>query len=364
VLLRLGAAGLTLAVSLSGALLARPASASGAVPPVRATVADPSAVPAADLAFVRMLSQRDPRDGVRTAAWTALQSSARAAAIRRFLRTGYKSASDLAATARGRNADYVKLVLLTYGEENAPEVNAAARYARDGSELDRHLFVNGGFEAARERDQLARAASGELARAVAGTDRAFVATLLDGHLGPQVQASARWALRRDDDNDLVEFFAVGWAHGASLDLQVHRTRVADTDAAWRAKLQQLKIDAEAAERAAAELSGEDAARKRADAALKWRTIQNDATPVRSVWAEAHAEAEKQKANWHAVLLAALAAVDAKNPNWAPVRASAVATETEWDAEHTAATEQLAFWENLLAQARAGEARTATAAPQT
>ena len=361
--LRLGAAGLTLAVSLSGAVLVSPASAAyAAPPPLRVAAGEPSADASAnavaDAAFVRWLAMRDARANVRNAAWTALISSARDAAVAQFLKTGYESARKRAATVRSRNIDFVDRVIATHPAEQSPEVQAAAQYARGGSDLDRDRFARGGYEAARQRDRLAREVSGEQARALVEADRAFVAGLRDSDPGAQVRASAAWALRPGaTDDDLVEFFAAGWVHGASLDLQVHRTRLSDSHAAWRTTVRRLISEAEAAERAAVQLSGEAAVQARASAAAAWRSVTDGAAPARSVWADAQATADQQAANWHAVLLAALAA---DGPLWTPVRTNAQANGVEWAAEQATAEEQAGYWEGLLAQARAGEERMSTA----
>lgn len=309
---------------------------------------------ASDRAFVRWLAGKDPRSTVRVAAWSALISSTPDEAVAEFLASGFDYAKQRAAQARARNLDFAKRVLATHTAEYSPEVHAAAKRAVNGTDADRERFARTGYAAAKERDRLAREAAGEQARAIVQADRDFVAALRDNDPGPQVRASAAWALRPGaTDGDLVEFFAYGWASGASLDLEMFRTRAADNDAAWRVTISRLVVEAQAAEQAALEASGEAAEQARQAAARAWQAAGDGTGPARTAWTDAQSTADAQAANWRAVVEAANVAT---GPNWAAIAGPAAATEGEWAAEREFAAEQARFWTALREQARAGEER--------
>jgi hypothetical protein len=348
---RLGAVAFVVAVGLAAGSGVAPALVSvGHVP--AAAAATSSA--AADLAFVRWLSTKDPRQTVRVAARTAVISSAQDRAVAQFLATGYESAKSRAAAARSRNLDFARRVLAASVPEVSPEVHAAAEHAVNGTDTDRARFVAGEYAAAKERDRLARASDGARAHALMQADRQFVVGLRDSDPGEQVRAAAAWAVRTGStDADVVEFFAYGWLTGASLDLEVHRIRLADSDAGWRSRVARLVGEAEAAERAANAAAQEGAAQARAAAARAWQAVGDRTAPARTAWAGAEAAALAQATNWQAVAAAALAA---GGPNWTPIVGSATINQLDWSAERDTAAEQAQFWTGLLDQALAGERR--------
>jgi hypothetical protein len=342
-----------LAVAVGGVAHALPAYAAAAT-----EAQDPVDRAASDKQFVRWVAGKDPRSTVRVSAWSALISNNPDAAVAAFLRSGYDYAKRRAAETRARNLDFAKRVLSTHTAEHSPEVHAAAKRAVNGTDTDRELFARTGYAAAKERDRQAREAAGEHARAIVQADRDYVAMLRDHDPGPQIRASAAWALRPGStDSDLVEFFAYGWASGAALDLATFCTQAADNDAVWRVRVARLVTDAQAAERAAQEASGEAAEKAREAAAQAWRDAGDGTDPARSAWRDAQTIADAQAANWRAVVIAATAAT---GPNWEAVIDPARANEAEWIAEQEFAAEQARFWTALLEQALAGEERMRTA----
>jgi hypothetical protein len=183
-------------------------------------------------------------------------------------------------------------------------------------------------------------------------DRDYVAVLRDSDPGAQVRVGAGYALRVGaTDADLVEFFAYGWNSSARLDLELHQSAIADSDVRWRAKLNQLVIDAQVAEKAAREASGEAAAAARAQAATAWRNVGEQTTPARSAWQHAEDVAAAQAASWQAIALAASAA---ESVNWESIASSSVSTQAAWNTERETAAEQARYWNGLLEQARAAE----------
>ncbi|RSM41381.1 hypothetical protein DMB66_56095, partial [Actinoplanes sp. ATCC 53533] len=127
------------AAALSSSVLLAPLAAFAA--PAAATATSSAA---ADLVFVRWLSIKDPRQTVRSAAWTAIISSAQDRAIAQFLTGGYQSAKMRATTTQARNLDFAKRVQATSVPEVSPEVHEAARFAVDGTDTDRTHFARTG----------------------------------------------------------------------------------------------------------------------------------------------------------------------------------------------------------------------------
>ncbi|GAA4530218.1 hypothetical protein [Amycolatopsis samaneae] len=321
--------------------------------------ANASAVTAVDLAagmrtLVRRIAGKDPRAAVRADAWVAWADESGDAAIVDFLNGGLARAEERAREASELNADFARQVLAVYTKEFAPMVHAAAQYAVTGSDSDREYFARQGFADAEQRDRQAREADGSQARALAEADRRFVRDLKDNDPGPQVRSAAAWAVRPGaSDEDLVEFFAYGWAHAAALDLTAHRLRDTDNEAGWQARARRLLTDAQEAERAALDAAGEARAAARAAAARAWGAVRTQTGPARTAWAEAGQVAERQAANWRAIAAAAAAAT---GPNWRAIAAVADGTGTEWTAERAWAAEQARLWDDLLAQALDGETR--------
>ncbi|WP_173142425.1 hypothetical protein, partial [Kibdelosporangium persicum] len=229
-----------------------------------AAYAGPSVVvnaeqPSDDWVWVRYLASAHPYSTVRTAAWSALVSSDPNAAIAAFLEWGYDYAVERAQQRRARNMDFIRRVYETTTVEYSPEVhNEAKRLLGAGvTDSERETFVRSGYEAARSRDRVYRDEVGAQKQALVQRDRDFVRLLSVNDPGEQVRLSASYAVREGStDDDLVEFFAYGWATGSRLDLEVFRMRQANENMRWRATVLRLIVDAEAAEKAAREASEE------------------------------------------------------------------------------------------------------------
>lgn len=312
--------------------------------------------PSDDWIWVRYLASAHPYSTVRTAAWSALVSSDPDAAIAAFLESGYDYAVERAQLRRVRNLDFVRRVYETTTVEYSPEVHNEARrlLGPNATDSEREAFVRSGYEAARSRDRVYRDEVGEQKRALVQRDRDFVRLLAGNDPGEQVRLSASYAVREGStDDDLVEFFAYGWATGSRLDLEVFRMRHASENMQWRAAITRLIADAEAAEKAAREASEETRQQAKDAAARAWQQVGERTQPARSGWGEAQDFALRQAENWRAVLAAAQAAL---GPNWSSVIDPAKSSETAWLAERDAATRQAAYWNALLQQALDGEQR--------
>jgi hypothetical protein len=346
--------------ALCGALVAAPIAGAAEVPAASASTASTSdssasaAGPAATARkLVRRLAGKDPRAAVRADAWVAWADE-NDDVVFEFLDFGLAAAEQRAAETASADADFCRRVLLTYTAAYAPEVNAAAQRALAGTDSDRDLFVRTGFAAAQQRDRLAREADGSQQEALAEADRQYVRTLATHDPGAQVRAAAAWATRPEStDADVVEFFAYGWATGAELDLEAHRLRDAEQEARWLATVRRLVADAQEAERAALEASGEIEVQLRDAAARAWQRVGEQTGAPRVAWADAAQVARDQAANWAAVAAAAQAAT---GPNWQAVRDAADPTRAAWAAEQDWAAGQAGFWADLLAQAADGETR--------
>ena len=347
-----------LRVLLCGVLAAAAIAGAGEVPAASSSTSDSSVAAVADPAatarkLVRRLAGKDPRAAVRADAWVAWADE-NDDVVYDFLDFGLAAAEQRAAETASANADFCRRVLLTYTAAYAPEVNAAAQRALAGADSDRELFVRSGFAAAEQRDRLAREADGSQQEALAEADRQYVRTLATHDPGAQVRAAAAWASRSDaTDADVVEFFAYGWATGAELDLEAHRLRDAEQEARWLATVRRLVVDAQEAERAALEASGEIEVQLREAAARAWQRVGGQTGAPRTAWADAAQVARDQAANWAAVAAAAQAAT---GPNWQAVRDAADPTRAAWAAEQDWAAEQAGFWADLLTQAVDGETR--------
>ncbi|WP_245573959.1 hypothetical protein [Amycolatopsis nigrescens] len=333
--------------------LASPAAAFSLTTTVSAVAQVPDRV-AADRALVRVYAGKHPYSLVRAAAWSALISSAPDEAVAEFLKSGYAYAVQRSEQNRARNLDFARRVLATHTKEYSPEVHAAAERAVNGTDADREAFARTGYEAAKQLDKQERDASGEQAAAIKQADREYVLALATADPGPQVRASAAWATRPGyTDADIVEFFAYGWASSAKLDLEMHRLHAADANVTWRVTVNRLIVEAQAAEQAAKDAAEEVAEQARAAAARAWQAVGEQTAPARTAWSEAQQVAERQAANWRAVLDAANAA---KGPNWDAIVDPATASQADWQAEKDFAVDQARFWEELLQQARDGEQR--------
>lgn len=307
--------------------------------------------------FVRLVAGSHPQELVRADAWMVLISDGGDAAVNEFVETGLWDAVRRADEVEAWNADFVRRVLATFTAEYSPEVHAAALHAVNGADSDRETFVRTGFAAAQERDRQARAAEGSQAAALVAEDRAFVRGLAENDPGPQVRVAAAWATRTGaTDDDLVAFFADGWAHAAVLDLESHRRQEMESDARWRATARRLVTDAQEAERAALEAAEEVREQARAMAAMAWRAAADQTTAPRGAWAEAEQVALRQAENWRAVAAAAAAA---SGPNWDAIAGPAARNGSAWTAERDWAADQARMWNALLTQALEGEQRMST-----
>lgn len=308
----------------------------------------------ADWYWVRYLAKAHPYSSVRTSAWNALVSGDPDAAIVEFLATGYDFAVSRAQLRNARNLDFVRRVYETTTAEYSPEVHNEAQRLLSASDSARETFVRSGYEAAKSRDRAYRDTVGAQKQALVDSDRRFVGLLATNDPGEQVRLSAQVATRQGaTDDDLVEFFAFGWANGARLDLDVFRLRGADNNMRWRDTITRLIADAEAAEKAARDASAEAKEQAKAQAARAWQQVGEQTAPARSGWGEAEDFARRQAENWHAVLLAAQAA---QGPNWTAIIDPATASESAWQSEQSTAAQQAAYWNALLQQARDGEQR--------
>jgi hypothetical protein len=301
--------------------------------------------------FVLWMAQNDEREIVRSAAWNAVLNPDGAAAIDRFLNEEFAFAVEMAESDSARNKDFVAYVLATHIAQFSPEVHAAAVSAARGTDAQREDFVLTGYAAAKARDRQVRDAQGQQAAALVAADRAFVARRRDDDPGPQVRAAADWALRSGVDGDLVEFFTHGWANAARLDLQSHRTVLADNNVQWRNTIQGLVVAAEAAEKAAAGTAGEARAQARALAARAWATVGVRTGPARAAWADAEQVAVHQADTWK---LIAVEAAAADSPNWRPIAATADQLYDQWDDDQDTIALQAAYWKKLYDRARAAE----------
>lgn len=312
--------------------------------------------PSDDWIWVRYLASAHPYSTVRTAAWSALVSSNPDAAIAAFLESGYDYAVERAQQRRVRNMDFIRRVYETTTVEYSPEIHNEAKrlLGPNATDAERETFVRTGYEAARSRDRVYRDEIGAQKQALVQRDRDFVRNLAANDPGEQVRLSASYAVREGSaDDDLVEFFAYGWATGSRLDLEVFRMRHANENMKWRSTITRLVADAEAAEKAAREASEETKEQAKDAAARAWQQVGTQTQPARSGWTEAQDFALRQAENWRAVLAAAQAA---QGPNWTSIIDPARTSETAWLAERDSATQQAAYWNALLQQALDGEQR--------
>lgn len=306
--------------------------------------------------WVRYLARLHPYSTVRTAAWSALISSSPDEALAEFYRTGFDYAVSRAQERRSRNLDFIRRVYETTTFDYSPEVHSEAKrlLGSGGTDSERELFVRSGYKAAKSRDRSYRDEVGEQKRALIQRDWDFVRLLSTNDPGEQVRLSASYAVREGaTDDDLVEFFAYGWATGSRLDLEVFRLRHAAGNMKWRATITQLIADAEAAEKAAREASEEAKEQAKAAAIRAWQQVGTETAPARSSWGEAQELALRQAETWRAVLEAANAA---QGPNWTSIIDPARTAETSWLSERTVAAQQAMYWNALLQQALDAEQR--------
>ena len=346
--------GAALALVATMGVLAVPATAWAAGPPVAAISAasdwDPAA---ADRLFVRWLSTDDPRPAVRSAARSALLSSAGDAAIADFLNVGWDAAITRAEQARTRNVDFTTRMVGTHPAQFYPRVNAAGRRALAGTDAQLDEFVRTGYAKALELDRKDIADDAAQAGQVRQEDRVFVARLSTDDPGAQVRAWAGRAVAAGTtDADVAEFFVYGWVSASGLDMQMFRTRIADADRQWRVQSRRLVAEAQAAEKAARETAGEAQAQLRAAAARAWAAVGAQTGPARVAWADAEQVALRQADTW---LLVSQAAGTATSSNWQAIAGAAPATRAGWLSEQQNTAAQASSWTALYQQALAAEA---------
>ncbi|MCE7008137.1 hypothetical protein LWC34_35765 [Kibdelosporangium philippinense] len=312
--------------------------------------------PSDDWIWVRYLANAHPYSTVRTAAWSALVSSDPDTAIAAFLQSGFDFAVERAQQRRISNMDFIRRVFETTTVEYSPEIHNEAKrlLGPNATDAEREAFVRTGYEAARSRDRVYRDEIGTQKQALVQRDRDFVRNLASNDPGEQVRLSASHAFRVGaTDDDLVEFFAYGWATGSRLDLEVFRMRHANDNMKWRSTITRLIADAEAAEKAAREASEETKQQAKDAAARAWQQVGTQTEPARSGWTQAQDVAVRQAENWRAVLAAAQAAM---GPNWESIIDPARSSEAAWLAERDSASQQAAYWNALLQQAIDAEQR--------
>ncbi|MGO1052771.1 hypothetical protein [Crossiella sp. CA198] len=333
---------------------------SAPAPPGRSAPSSASVPPrtpqrvAADRNAVQRFARGDARTAVRVAAWAAWISDDGDAAIVEFL---YLGGLDWAIERAGqdgqRHLDFINRALETYPAAHFPELHAAAKSALDNnSAAERAWFVRTGFAEARARDQRAREQQGPPDR-ITAADRDFVRLLAQRDPGPQVRAAAAYAVREGStDADLTEFLGYDWAAAAALDQATHRGTVNDRDAAWRRTLNQLLLEAQAAEQAELGLSGALLEQAKAATRRAWRSTGEHANTAGSNWLTEHQRAADQARNWQAV--AAHAAGLLNRPSWAALGDQAERNHAAWLAEQGWAEEQARFWRATADEAKAKE----------
>jgi hypothetical protein len=312
--------------------------------------------PSDDWLWVRYLATSHPCSLVRIAAQSALISSVPDQAIAEFIATGFDEAVALCRERQERDLEFIRWVYETTTSESSPTVHAEAeRLLSSGvPDSERETFVQTGYEAAQARDKQLRDMAGEQKRALAQQNREFVRRLSVSDPGEQVRLSASYAVRDGaTDDDVVEFFAYGWAFGARLDVEVFRERRATDNTRWRADAQRLVADAEADEKVVAEASDAAKDKVRAAAVQGWRHVGEQAAVAGSAWRQAQGDAAGQVSNWRAVGETARSATGSA---WVPIVDLARDSESSWVAEHDMAVQQAAYWDGVGRQARDGEAR--------
>lgn len=295
----------------------------------------------------------NPYAEVRMSAWNALRSDD-PQAIEKWLAPdgGYAFARTRARSVRARNKAYIERVIRTHPASYSPVVRAAAEEALRGSFDEQAEFVRTGYAEAQKRDRAKRDASTQHKQKVAAAAREYVSRLAEEDPGEQVRTAAQWALRPGaTDDDIAEFYGYGWASGASLDLESHRSRIADEETLRHDKLTRLLRVAVAAEEAIK--GAADAAQARANAERAWEAVAGHADAARKAWLAEQAAAETQSKNWRAIAEKAKTSAD---DLWKNIAGPAAATGDAWAKEQAGAVESAAFWQNMFDRAMEGQTR--------
>ncbi|MBM2617869.1 hypothetical protein JIG36_20130 [Actinoplanes sp. LDG1-06] len=349
--MRTRAAALALAAVMG--VVAVPAVSWAAVPSGASVMADEWDPAEADRLFVKWLSTDEPRLEVRSAARSALLSSAGAQAITDFLNVGWEAAIARAATTRSRNVAYATRMLNTHPPTTYPWVNAAAKHALIGTDAELAEFSSTGYAVALDLDRRNIEFDNHAAELIRQEDRDYVTMLSTEDPGAQVRAWAGRAVAPGTtDADVAEFFRYGWVSASGLDMQMFRTRLADEDRRWRVQSAKLVIEAQAAEKAARETAGEAQAQMRAAAARAWNAVGAQTGPAKVAWADAEQVALRQADTW---LLISQAAATSTSDNWLTIAETSLDARTDWQRERENAAAQAAAWNTLYQQAIAAEA---------
>jgi hypothetical protein len=229
---------------------------------------------------------------------------------------------------------------------------SSGRLAWNGDDELCAAFLHTGYDEALALDRALRAEQGAQAAAIAEEDRAFVRMRSETDPGPAVRVAAAWAVRPDATvDDIVEFFAYGWASGARTDLNQYRIDRTEAEASWRYQLSELLENARNAEAAAREAAEDIAEERKAEARLAWHQVADHADTAKSAWDGAEQVAERQAEVWKSV---ADAAVAASSPNWDAIAGPASSNQSDWEFERDNATDTAAYWNAKLDEARAAE----------
>ncbi|MFE4308808.1 hypothetical protein [Streptomyces sp. NPDC056891] len=291
---------------------------------------------------------------LRTSAWNALRSTAGDAAIADWLAPGggYDAARQRLRDTRTRNRLFCERVVRTHPVDFAPRTRGAAERALKGTDADRAAFVRTGYAQAQQSDRTAREAVAGEQRAVLERDREFVRSLAEHDPGEQVRVSAQWALRPGaTDEDTREFYGFGWVNGATLDLEGHRLRTAESEALRHRTLTLLLKAAVEAEEALRHTS--DAATARAEAERAWQAVAAHARDSGTAWDTEREHSARQAETWRGIQ--ALAQGSAEEM-WKRLADPAGENQRSWSKEEQDAAGAATTWQEILRQAHEGETR--------
>jgi len=321
---------------------------SAAIAEAAVNVTDPAAQAAADRERVHRLALHDPRPDVQVSAWNALLSSRGDEAIAEFLATGLAAAKARAAERARRNTEFIQRTNKFSLPGSAVRVTSAR--ALLGSDIEQDEYVRVGLAKAQQTDRDNNNQYQEQLVKMAKEDRDYVADLAAGDPGVQVRAAANRALSQGDDDAVDLFYKYYWASAAKLDDEAFRRYTADRDAIWHSDITRLIGEAETAEQAEREATGELAEKYRADAIAAWRQVASTAGQSSVDWAAEQAKAAHPADAWAAVAEHARTASSAQD--WAAVLARGDAGRTSWSDEAAWALAQANSWQAIADQARA------------
>ncbi|MEU5425499.1 hypothetical protein AB0H73_07800 [Streptomyces olivoreticuli] len=317
-------------------------------PPITTAVAQ-----AARDRVIKMAMSNLPSE-IRVSASLALRNTRGDEAIAEWLAPGggFEAALRRAKDTKNLNRVFCERVARTHTAEFSPEVRAAAERAARGSDADRAAFVRSGYADAQQRDRAARAADERRRVEVATMNRDFVRSTAERDPGEQVRVAAWWALRPGaGDEDVVEFFAYGWASGAALDLEGHRMRVTEAEVVRHRTLSLLIEKATAAEEALK--TAADKAQARAEVERAWEEVADHADAARKAWLAERDAAAAQAENWRNI---AKASKESTDRLWKNIGDSAAVNQDSWAGEQTEAAGTAGFWKDMFDRAQDSENR--------